>query len=229
MVERLISDLPPLPGTAAEAGDLIPASRGGASGLLSVARILAAMQNIGLYISGATAKASLVDADLIGVSDSAASNVLKKTTLAQLVSSIFTTARTIANAQFASATFKLFNAAGTPRALSFVTTALTADRTVTLPDGNVTVPAGTLITAADVMPAVAASVAGGVGTYVLARQNVTSTARAIGALVAGSSLIPTNADGSGSGAALSGTYELGGTIPSATSAVANTSNWKRVI
>jgi hypothetical protein len=226
--ERLISGLDPLPGGAAEAGDLIPASRGGVTGLLSVARVLTAAQNIGLTILGAASKSSLVDADLIGVSDSADSNALKKTTLAQLISSVFTTARTIANAQFAAATFKLFNAAGTPRALTFNVSALTADRVLNLPDGNVTLPSGTVITSADVLPTIAATTPGAVGTYVQARQSVTSTARALGALVAGSNLVPTNADGSGTGAALTGMWSLAGTIPSATGAAANTGNWLRV-
>lgn len=221
-----INELPAA--ASAQSDHEIPAQRGGQTVKLTVAQIIAAIQNIGLYISGATAKTSLVDADLIGISDSAASNVLKKTTLAQLVSSIFTTARTIANAQFASATFKLFNAAGTPRALSFVTTALTADRTVTLPDGNVTLPAGTLITAADVLPTIAGATPGAVGTYVLARQNVTNTARALGAIVLGSSLLPTSADGSGSGSALSGSWAAAGTLASAAGAAGNATTWLRV-
>jgi hypothetical protein len=90
-----------------------------------------------LAIHNAASKTVLADNDEIGVIDSAASNVLKKTLFSNFISSIFTVARTIANAQFAAATFKLFNAAGTPRALSFITTALTADRTLTMPDANV--------------------------------------------------------------------------------------------
>ena len=61
----------------------------------------------------------------------------KRGTLTGLIASIFKTARVIANAQFAAATFKLFNADGTPRALSFDATALTADRVATFPDRNI--------------------------------------------------------------------------------------------
>ncbi|WP_105435683.1 hypothetical protein [Neorhizobium tomejilense] len=91
----------------------------------------------GAAIHNAATKAALADADEMAVIDTAAANVLKKFTLANLISSIFKTARTILNAQFDAASFKLFNAAGTPRALTFVTTALTADRSVTMPDANV--------------------------------------------------------------------------------------------
>lgn len=87
-------------------------------------------------VSGWSAKSSMADADQFLIGDSAASNVAKKITLANVIASIFTTARTIANAQFASATFKLFNSAGTPRALTFNTTALTADRVFTFGDGD---------------------------------------------------------------------------------------------
>ena len=61
----------------------------------------------------------------------------KRGTLSGLISSIFKTSRTIANAQFAAASFKLFNAAGTPRALTFDTTALTADRKITMPNADI--------------------------------------------------------------------------------------------
>lgn len=61
----------------------------------------------------------------------------KRGTLAGLITSIFKAARVIANAQFAAATFKLFNAAGTPRALTFDITALTADRKISMPDADV--------------------------------------------------------------------------------------------
>ncbi|WP_210422022.1 hypothetical protein [Rhizobium leguminosarum] len=43
------------------------------------------------------------------------------------------------NPQFASASFKLFNAAGTPRAAKFDNTAMTADRTLTMQDRDMTV------------------------------------------------------------------------------------------
>ncbi|WPE22513.1 hypothetical protein [Shinella zoogloeoides] len=89
---------------------------------------------IAAAIHAATTKAALDDADEMGLADSAASWGLKKFTLANLISSIFKTARTIANAQFAAASFKLFNAAGTPRALTLNLAALTADRAITMPD-----------------------------------------------------------------------------------------------
>ena len=57
-------------------------------------------------------------------------------TVAGFISSIFKTARTIADAVFASATFKLKNAGG--YALTFNTSAQTADRVVMLPDADVT-------------------------------------------------------------------------------------------
>jgi hypothetical protein len=46
---------------------------------------------------------------------------------------------TWANPQFSTASFKLFNAAGTPRAAKFDNTAMTADRTLTLQDRDMTV------------------------------------------------------------------------------------------
>ncbi|MBN9053585.1 MAG: hypothetical protein J0H80_07370 [Rhizobiales bacterium] len=92
---------------------------------------------IAAAIHAATVKATLDDADELVAADSAASWGLKKFTLANLISSIFKTARTIANAQFAAASFKLFNAAGTPKALTFDSTALTADRKITVPDKDV--------------------------------------------------------------------------------------------
>lgn len=62
----------------------------------------------------------------------------KRGTLAGLITSIFKTTRTIPNAQFAASSFKMLNAAGTPRALTFSTTALTADRQITVPDADIT-------------------------------------------------------------------------------------------
>lgn len=99
----------------------------------------------GSAINNATALtgANLADDDKIGVYDTSAAG-LRGMSISELIAGVFKTARTIANAQFASATFKLFNAAGTPRALTFNTTALTADRSVTMPDGNVTLPSGVL-------------------------------------------------------------------------------------
>lgn len=80
--------------------------------------------------------ANLADNDKLGVYDASA-GALASVLFSELIAGIFKKARTIANGQFAAASFKLFNAAGTPRALSFVTTALTADRAATLPDRNV--------------------------------------------------------------------------------------------
>ncbi|MEK1925191.1 MAG: hypothetical protein AAAB11_07055, partial [Rhizobium giardinii] len=80
--------------------------------------------------------ANLADNDKVGVYDASA-DALASMTVTEWIAGIFKTTRTIANAQFAAASFKLVNAAGTPRALSFVTTALTADRTITMPDANV--------------------------------------------------------------------------------------------
>lgn len=93
-------------------------------------------------VSGLTAKTTAVDADTFFIGDSAASEAPKKITLANIVPSVFTTSRTIPNAQFSSASFKLFNAAGTPRALGFDTTALTADRNITFPDADINLNTG---------------------------------------------------------------------------------------
>lgn len=112
----------------------------------------------------------------------------KRGTLAGLITSIFKTTRTIANGQFAAATFKLFNAAGTPRALSFITTALTADRTVTAADANMDL--GLTTTAgfdARVPTAIAARARYDIGSYTLAWRN-TQGQIAAGDIVAGSSL-----------------------------------------
>jgi hypothetical protein len=80
--------------------------------------------------------ANLADGDKLGVFDVSAA-ALVSMTISQFIDGIFKAARTIANAQFASASFKLFNAAGTPRALSFDITALTADRQILMPNRNV--------------------------------------------------------------------------------------------
>jgi len=98
------------------------------------ATLATALDTKAALLSAGTSDNTLTDTDELAYVTGA---VQKRGTLAGLVSSIFTTARTIANGQFAAATFKLFNAAGTPRALTFNTTALTADRSVTLPDANV--------------------------------------------------------------------------------------------
>lgn len=78
--------------------------------------------------------ANLADNDKLGVYDVSA-GALASTLFSELIAGIFKTARTIANAQFASASFKLFNAAS--KALTFDTTALTADRKATMPDRDV--------------------------------------------------------------------------------------------
>lgn len=81
--------------------------------------------------------ANLADNDKLGVVDVSA-GTLVSVLFSEMIAGVFKTARTIANAQFAAASFKLYNAAGTPRALTFDTTALTADRTITIPDGDIT-------------------------------------------------------------------------------------------
>jgi len=80
--------------------------------------------------------ANLADNDKLGVYDVSA-GALVSVLISELIAGIFKTARTIANAQFAAATFKLFNAAGTPRALTFDATALTADRKIIMPDKDI--------------------------------------------------------------------------------------------
>ncbi|WP_105437678.1 hypothetical protein [Neorhizobium sp. T25_13] len=80
--------------------------------------------------------ANLANNDKIPVYDVSA-GLLTSLLYSELLAGTFKTSRTIANAQFDSASFKLFNAAGTPRALTFNTTALTADRVVTMPDSPV--------------------------------------------------------------------------------------------
>ncbi|WP_105419186.1 hypothetical protein [Neorhizobium sp. T25_27] len=61
----------------------------------------------------------------------------RKTTVDGIVDGAFRTTAMWSDVQVASASFKIFNAAGTPRALTFNTTALTADRAATWPDANV--------------------------------------------------------------------------------------------
>jgi hypothetical protein len=82
--------------------------------------------------------ANLANGDKWGIYDVSASALVSMTT-SEVVLGLFKTSRTISNAQFASATFKLFNAAGTPRAALFDNTAMTADRTLTLQDRDMTV------------------------------------------------------------------------------------------
>lgn len=90
-------------------------------------------------VSGWSAKSSMADADQFLIGDSAASNVAKKLTLANLVTSIFASTRAIANAIFLTATLKFRNATGAD--LTFNTTALTGNRVVTWPNAAVDIGA----------------------------------------------------------------------------------------
>jgi hypothetical protein len=83
----------------------------------------------------APSKSAVADADEFNVADSDDSFKAKRSTLTELISSIFKTGRAIANAQFVAATFKLLNGSG--KAMLFDTSALSADRTITLPDENI--------------------------------------------------------------------------------------------
>lgn len=80
--------------------------------------------------------ANLSDNDKLGVYDVSAAGLVS-ILFSELIAGVFKTARTIVNAQFAAATFKLFNQAGTPRALTFDATALTADHKITMPNRDV--------------------------------------------------------------------------------------------
>ena len=115
----------------------VPAMNDGATVRLSVDQMLGLIEagDVQAGIAAATSDNTFDDTDELAY---LTGSTVKRGTLTGLLSSIFKTARTIANAQFASASFKLFNAAGTPRALSFDTTALTADRVITMPNANVT-------------------------------------------------------------------------------------------
>lgn len=86
--------------------------------------------------ASAIASASVADGDKLGLYDVSAASLVSLT-IANLVAAIFKVARIIPAAQFAAATFKLFNAAGTPRALTFDTTALTADRSLAMPNRDI--------------------------------------------------------------------------------------------
>lgn len=113
----------------------VPAMKDNATVKLTVDQILELIDETDVQagIAAATSDDTFDDTDeLVYLTGSD----VKRGTLTGLLSSIFKTARTIANAQFASASFKLFNAAGTPRALTFNTAALTEDRVVTFPDRN---------------------------------------------------------------------------------------------
>ncbi|CDZ55063.1 hypothetical protein [Neorhizobium galegae] len=117
---------------AAASANAASTSAGNAASSASAAATSAA--NAASTITGATVDDTIDDTDaLIYVTGT----TIKKGALTGLIASVFKTARTIANAQFAAATFKLFNAAGTPRALTFDLAALTADRVLTMPNANV--------------------------------------------------------------------------------------------
>jgi len=206
-----------LPSTTTQAKtDRIPSQKqGGNTVFVTIAQILGLINASDI----ASAAASGVADDTIDDTDKVVyltGTTLKLGAFSGFIASIFKTTRTIASAQFAAATFKLFNAAGTPRALQFVITALTGDRTVTFPDGNVTIPAGTLITAADVPTAVAGLALGAIGTYAMLFYNTASETLAPGTTKAGSELIYANANGSTSGTSPSGTWRLMGWVTTGT-------------
>lgn len=111
-----------------------------ASGLFSAyhwARKAAALVTnvVASSIHMASTKAALDDDDELGATDSADGWILKKFTLSNLIASIFKVGRSIANASFAAATFKLLNA--TAKALAFDITALSADRKIIMPNSDV--------------------------------------------------------------------------------------------
>jgi hypothetical protein len=68
--------------------------------------------SFGPAIDAATAKTVLVDADKIPIADSAATFAFKSVTLANLITSIFTTGRTIANVIVQASSFRMKNAGG---------------------------------------------------------------------------------------------------------------------
>lgn len=88
-------------------------------------------------IHNAATKAALADADELGVVDTAASNVLKKSTLANLIDSIFKTTRKIANAQFLSGSFTLFDSADPTKGLKFDASSVPSGITKTIRPQNV--------------------------------------------------------------------------------------------
>ncbi|TBY41584.1 hypothetical protein [Rhizobium leguminosarum] len=86
-------------------------------------------------IHNATGKTTLADNDELGVIDSAASNVLKKVLFSNLIASIFTTARKIANAYFLSS-FRLWDATDNTKGLAFDLSGITAATTRTMKMAN---------------------------------------------------------------------------------------------
>ncbi|CAN7387658.1 hypothetical protein [Neorhizobium sp. LjRoot104] len=129
-----IEDLPPTAIPSRE--HVVPAMKDGITVGITVAQMMGLIDpdDVTTGIAAATSDNTFADTDQFVYLDG---GVLKIGTFSGLISSLFATGRTISNAQFAAASFKLFNAAGTPRALQIVTTALTADRTATMPDRNV--------------------------------------------------------------------------------------------
>lgn len=107
-----------LPLGLASRDHVLPAMQGMKTVKLSVGQILDLADVPGEVISGATAKEVLVDDDLFGIADSADGQELKKTTLAQLVSSVFHTARKIANGYFLSS-FRLWDVTDNTKGLAF--------------------------------------------------------------------------------------------------------------
>ncbi|CDZ60316.1 Hypothetical protein NGAL_HAMBI2605_09470 [Neorhizobium galegae bv. orientalis] len=85
-------------------------------------------------ISELTAASTLTGAELVHITQGGNS---RRTTVDGIVDGAFRTTATWSDVQVASASFKMFNAAGTPRALSHDTTALTADRVATWPDAPI--------------------------------------------------------------------------------------------
>jgi hypothetical protein len=86
-------------------------------------------------VSGWSVKSSMADADQFLIGDSAASNVAKKVTLANVISSIFNGTRAIANGVFLAASFAWQNASGFK--LTHGINSLTANRTVNWPNRDV--------------------------------------------------------------------------------------------
>lgn len=84
------------------------------------------------------AKAAIIDADTMPLLDSAASNVLKKFTFANLITSLFNTSRVLANVNVSSL-FRIRDATTTTKQLAFNVAAIAAatTRTVIVPNRDV--------------------------------------------------------------------------------------------
>ena len=89
-------------------------------------------------VSGQSTKALLVDADVVLAGDSADSGKPKKSTLANLIASIFTTGRKIANANF-DTSVRLWDTTDNSKGLSFDLTGIATGQTrkITMPDRDV--------------------------------------------------------------------------------------------